>query len=633
MAVAQITRKSQSRRSGSAPSLVQVTDLTGGLDRRVAATLLKPNRARRLRNVRVSVVGEWQPRPGWSDWLQTSMGDGRAQGAQRVYLDGVTPFTLAAHGGNVYKPTDAGVRGSAVVTGLSETEPIFFPFDAELAAVFDGVNVPQKTVDGSTWTQMGITPPVAPSATKAAGGSLTDGHEYEVSATYADDDLATESNESAVDTVTVSGTDLKIEVAVDFSDDPQVDTINVYCRDVTAGESVRRFAGTVANPGSGTATVTITENDWSEETEAPTRKNVPPALAFGVPWKNRWWAVDAIDRTLLRFTEIFENQSWPTLYYIQIPFTRGDEIAATIPLGDVLVVFGKSKQAFLIIGQTSLDFEVRPSAAVEAGALGQRAVDIVEQGVIHAAPQGVYLFDGAADRLLSNDLEFDWRAMIAAASESELASLPLVYHRRDKELRIAVPNVPAYGTAGEFVLDLARTRINDVPAWVTTDRNLGGYVQWDGVESTTGNQGRLFSWADDAGTMAEESTGTDADGSDMTVDYEGPVFSTGLTMARFLQCYVEFEPNDGTFGLEIKADGVTVVQPSITISGGIATYGTAKYGTDAYGARTRVMVPIELPIEAEGRNVQVIGQYVGQAAFKWFGYGLTMLPEPEIRGF
>lgn len=633
MAQATLAR-SGSRRSASAPSLVQVTDLTGGLDRRVAPTLLKPTRARRLRNVRVSVVGEWQPRPGWATWLQTSMGTGRAQGAQRVYLNGVTPFTLAAHDGKVYAPTDAGVRGSAVVTGLSTTEPIAFPFDAELVAVFDGVNVPQKSVDGATWTQFGITPPTAPSATAAAGGSLIDGHEYEVSASYADAaGLSTESNESDTDTVTVSGTNLSIDVEVDFSDDPQVDTINVYARDVTAGESVRRFAGTVANPGSGTATVTITENDWTTETEAPTRKNVPPALAFGLPWKNRWWAVDAVDRTILRFTEIFENQSWPTLYYIQIPFTRGDEIAAIIPLGDVLVVFGKSKQAFLIIGQTSLDFEVRPSAAVEAGALGPRAVDLVEQGVIHAAPQGVYLFDGAADRLLSNDLEFDWRAMIAGASETELARLPLVYHRRDKELRIAVPNVPAYGVAGEFVLDLARTRINDVPAWVTTDRNLGGYVQWDGVESTTGNQGRLFSWADDAGTMAEESVGTDADGEDLTVDYEGPVFSTGLTVARFLQCYVEFEPNDGAFSLEIKTDGVTVVQPTINISGGIATYGTAVYGTDAYGARTRVMVPIELPVEAEGRNIQVIGQYVGQAAFKWFGYGLTMLAEPEIRGF
>jgi hypothetical protein len=104
------------------------------------------------------------------------------------------------------------------------------------------------------------------------------------------------------------------------------------------------------------------------------------------------------------------------------------------------------------------------------------------------------------------------------------------------------------------MLDLNRTREQSTPAWTTTDRTIGGYVHWDGNESTTGNRGRLFSWSDTIGKLFEESTGTTADGSDLVTDYEGPAFITGLPMARFLELYGEFQPTAGTFALEVLVD-------------------------------------------------------------------------------
>lgn len=139
--------------------LVQVSDLTGGLDRRTSPTLLRPERARRLSNCRLSVVGRWIPRPGWEQWTTTSLGAGRAQGGQRVYLGSVDPFSLLAFDGDIYKPSDAGVIGSTVLTGLDPSTAVCFPFDSEIVAAFDGVNVPKKSEDGTTWTQLGISPP------------------------------------------------------------------------------------------------------------------------------------------------------------------------------------------------------------------------------------------------------------------------------------------------------------------------------------------------------------------------------------------------------------------------------------------------------------------------------------------
>ena len=98
-----------------------------------------------------------------------------------------------------------------------------------------------------------------------------------------------------------------------------------------------------------------------------------PVLKFAVNWKNRWWGEDATVENRIWFTDLFQSQAWYALYYIDIPFERGDAITALVALGDTLVVFGGTK-SYLIIGTTSLDFEVRPTAGCRPGRWGHNAV-------------------------------------------------------------------------------------------------------------------------------------------------------------------------------------------------------------------------------------------------------------------
>src|SRR5205823_3896974 len=113
-------------------------------------------------------------------------------------------------------------------------------------------------------------------------------------------------------------------------------------RDVTAGETVRRKVAEYANT---TTTHDLTSNTWSSNAEAPTDHTVPIAtLRTAVIWKNRWWAFDGATKNRLYFTQIFQPQSWPSLFYIDMPFERGDEISAVVPQGDALVVFGKTSK-------------------------------------------------------------------------------------------------------------------------------------------------------------------------------------------------------------------------------------------------------------------------------------------------
>lgn len=612
--------------------VARIADLTGGLDRRTTPTLMRPERAQTLSNWRLQVVGKLTPRPGFDQW---SAGPGHAvQGAARAYLTSGAPFALVAANGDVYKPSDAGVLGSPVLTGLSTTAPVYFPSDATIVAVMDGVHVPKKSKDGTTWTQDGITAPgVAPTESLQAGGSLISGDTYEFSYGYEDSTLGTLSNEGSTVQATPSGGNLTVRVTVTGTADPQVDTIIIYARDVTAGETVRRQAGTVANPGATTTHLDITTNNWDEAMAAPTTHDVPPALQFAVFWKNRWWAKDPTGPARLRFSELFQDQVWPADYFIDLPFSTGDTLSAIIPLGNVLVTMGTAVPAFLLIGQTSLDFQVIPSAAIAAGALGPSAWAIIEGSACHAAAEGVYLFDGATDRLLSFDFEVDWRSAMAASSASDLQRLAVVYHQRDKECRVAVPVMAETGVAGEYVLDLARTKVKNVPAWSTTDRAIGGYALWAGPEPTASNRGRLFSWDRSAGVLSEESVGTTANGAALVSVYRGPATSAGLFIARYLMGALQVLPAGGQLGVTIEVDGVPVVGRTFDLGTALALYDTALYDTDVYGGASFVQIPFDLPLSAEGRAITWGLTYTGSDPTEIYSYAHTSQAEPQIRGF
>jgi hypothetical protein len=612
---------------------VPVEDLSGGLDQRKAATLLAANRSRVLRDWSLREAGTLIVWPGFLSFSTASLGSGRPQGGQRIYLGLVSPFTLAAWNGSVYKPSDAGVWGSAVSTGWSSANEIFFLYNRDVVAILDGATAAKKSVDGTTWTAFGIAAPAgAPTDANLAGGSLVSGNTYEFSYSGRDDELLAESNESPRVTHVPSGGNLSVRLTLTKHPDTQVDTLVIYGRDETAGEQVRRRIGTVANPGGATTTFDVTTNNWGSGVEAPSDHDVPEILSFGVFWKNRMWARDAVVKNRLRFTQIFEPQSWPGDFFIDIPFERGDDIAALLPQGDTLTVWGQSKP-FLVIGQTSLDFEVRPSGAAQAGALGARAVDALEEGVIHASADGIYLFDGATDRLLSYDVDgfaptaIGWRKYITSASAADLSKTAVCYHQAAKEVAIAVTNLYPFGTSGEMILDLNRTRLQEVPAWTATSRSIGGYIKWDGNEPGVGNHGRLFSWSQTIGKLFEERTGTTADGADMVAIYTGPTFSMGGRVASVVDGAMEFEPHGGTFSIELGVDNQSFGSQSVDISGTTAVFGMAEFGVDSFGGAGRLRQPLDFPLEAEGLTAFVTGTYRGKEAFRWFNYTLGISPE------
>lgn len=615
--------KTRGIRSAHVPQAIPVSDLTGGIDLRRSQTLMAPDRSRTLRNQSLEEPGALLVSPGYTQATTSAIFSGRPQGGARIYLANAV-FTLLAGAGAIFKPSDAWVSTGAVYSTLSTSAEIYFPYDRDLVMAMDGVNPVRYSTNGSTWSLVGLSAPSTAATLSSLSSGALSSAEFAVAYTIKRGGTAHESNGSSESTITLTGSTAAIHaVAGTTSADPTVTAYVWYARNKTAGESVLRKVSSGA-----ASTVRITSSNWTSNDEIPTNHDVPAVLSFGTPWKSRWWAADATVGNRLRFTELFQPQSWPSLFFIDIPFEKGDSIAGIQPIGDILVVYGQNGE-YLVVGQTALDFEVRPSAASEVGAFGNRAWVRVEQATLHASADGIATFDGATDRALDADISPALRDMVANSADTSLERIAMVHDAQRHQVRMTSPRMFPTGVPGEWVLHLDQTRDQDgVPAWTTTDRDVSIYVHWHGNEPTAGNRGRLFFLNSTIGHVFEHSTTTGAqNSSDVRAEYEGAGISLGIQQGRFIGTHVEYEPNDGSFSVEAVVDGASVGSQSIDIGSGLAVIGSAVIGTDVIGGGNRLTSYVEWPMDAEGHSVVFKGVYIGQQRFRWFGYTHTVLPE------
>jgi hypothetical protein len=617
--------------------MVPVIGPSEGVDLRLSQTLLPPGRARTLINFSLEEPGALVMRPGFLHFSTSALGAARLQGGARIYLNTALPtptstiVTLVAFNQTIVSATDSGGWNVASLSGLSTNE-VYFPADRDLVVAMDGSSRLMKSTNGSSWTAFGLTRPAAgPTLSSLSTGGLSSG-EYEINFTYKAHGLAVESNGAVTgSTITIGASSGAINAILTNSTNPDVNAIVVYARQKTSGETILRKVSSLAQSAGVSSTLVITSTAWTTNDPLPTDHDAPVALSFGVVWKNRWWARDATTTNRLRFTQIFQPQSWPALFYIDIPFERGDSIQAIISLGNTLLVFGATK-IFLILGQTSLDFEVLPTLASQDGALGPRAVCVLENGVIHAGAAGVWIFDGVSDRLLSYDLDPAWKDLVANAAADALARVACTYHLQRKELRIAVPRRYPSGAPGEWVLDMNRSR-NGQTAWTATDRDITGYIPWDGPETVAGNRGRLLSWPSTQAKLMEEAVGYTADGGNQTGSYEGPGLTLGAFRGRWVDLRGEYEPHGGALSAQAVVDESVLPSIAIPIGAGQAVYGTGTYGTALYAGSGRRQFYTPLHLEADGRTLVQRLTYVGQEKWKLFSYHVGIVPEPRSRAF
>jgi hypothetical protein len=615
-------------------------DLVGGVDLNSSPTALPSYKAQMLRNYSLHEAGALVTSEGFVLFTPTPLpvaGQDRIQGGDRIYLTSGVPMTLVAYNGGIYQVFDSGAWSPLLQGGLDPFNEIYFGQDGKVVMVFDGVHRPLLSADGTTWFQVGISAPLtAPTLSLLAGGSLLTANEYEVTYTFRTSaafniNLVHESNESPRATIVVTAPNQTIQVQGFGSDDPKVDTIDVYARNLTTGQILRRSVTSTTNTDSVTLwTASFSLPPSGLALPPPLDADLPEAFRYGFFWRNRWWAFHPTVMNRLHFSEVFQPQMWPVDYFIDLPMIRGDELRASTPIGDILSLLG-AHGIFLLSMPTTLELDVRPALSVETGAFGPRASISVEAGVIHAGSDGVYLFNGSQDTNISADIQTGWHDMVINTAPSILGKIAVTLFERLSQVHVGVPRIYPLGVPGEYLLDLIRMKARGEEAWVTTTKDNAGFIPFNGNEPTVGNFGRLLTWPKLGGILNEDQKGAILGGAPMVSVFTTAAFTTQFRETMLIHGFIEYQPAEGTLTVELFVNGRLINTQVFGVAANVAVYGTAIYGASPYGSLGRRKRALMFPLPADGTDFFLRLTFNGGSRFKLFSYGFGAVPEPVIR--
>lgn len=212
-----------------------------------------------------------ETRHGTSRWNSTAIEANDVDSVTFFENNAGTQHVIAKVNTSLYKVPSTGAS-TAIKTGLTDGQKhraVTFNGRHLIAAGSDGL----YSYDGTTFTQLGQSPPSAPTAgVSGSGNSITAGT-YQVATTHYDSTNGFETNIGvASSTVTITGTGEQIDVSgIDTSAaNANVDKNRIYLKDV-GNEGAWLF---VAEQNLGVATYTITTDPTS--TSTPPTKNAAP---------------------------------------------------------------------------------------------------------------------------------------------------------------------------------------------------------------------------------------------------------------------------------------------------------------------------------------------------------------------
>lgn len=445
--------------------LLRVTNFRG-LNTRVNKFLLPDGAAQRAVNFVFDEEGALTVVEGFRKWNSTSLGNTPIQGGVRFYRTGSQPEFVVVHNGAVYVGDDSQQSFTQIFTGLDTTATTHLLPYRDLLFIMNGVDRPRKYNPGATpkVSLMGIDPPTtAPTATDSGVAGFLNGT-YRWKVTFVSPTM--ESNGSpASNTLTVTNKQVILS-NIPVSTDPQVTARRIYR--TLAGGTIYKFVGEI--PDNTTTTFTDNVADSALGVDIPIDKDPPPRGKIAEVFKNRVWmaGVPGFPRRLF-FSEYFEPEAWPQTFYVDLPLDQGDEITGLKILGEVLVVYGHNRP-LVILGESPFDFVVRRTFA-NVGAEANRAIVTVENTHVFLSRFGIYAFDGAIARLLTDDITPTFREL----DPTKFGQAAAVYNDPKKRVHFSlyIPTFAAIGettNTGELLYDLRTS------SWTMSTKKIGFYI-------------------------------------------------------------------------------------------------------------------------------------------------------------
>ncbi|KKL04644.1 hypothetical protein LCGC14_2614000, partial [marine sediment metagenome] len=253
--------------------------------------------------------------------------------------------------------------------------------------------------DGTNVRKWAITAPgTKPTVAAGSGTGLTG--TYSVRYTYvvlnSSNVVLFESNPSPVsDDVALSNQDLDVSAMV-ISENPEVTNIRVYR--TVAGGSLHLFD---VNNDEEDATVTLSQADTALGSALQTDNSPPPTGNLLVMhYEHAFIDGDSSNPGILSYSKRLRPQSHPSTQFLEM--NMNDPGRMIVPWGGILMRFTRDTKYRVVGVDINTFFSIESPS--RRGILLGRAATAIEQGVIYASNDGVFLTNGINDVELSRDI-------------------------------------------------------------------------------------------------------------------------------------------------------------------------------------------------------------------------------------
>lgn len=470
----------------AAPQFFRLSDFSGGLNLDQHPVLLKDNQAVEILNFSLRKPGSLISRRGYTAYTTATL-DGDVVQLGRFESPSSDTASLLAHLADGSIQLIDSTSATSLATGFGTTKGSFL--SAQDATFYANGETRPIMYNGTTTQELGIEAPTSLSAAAAAGGSLSEG-EYVYAISFYDSTQGIETNLFSADAVTVSSTNLTVDLTIPTSSDSRVDKVRIYR--TVAGGSVLQFLdqideGTTSYSDDGSKTLNpFLGNPGGNFSPAPKLENLAylGGWYFGSIGRDLYWSLP------------LDPHHWPPLNTTEVPFLGNDEVVALVAHQDTLIIFGH-QNILAVSGQgpnwtiTRLDAEVGVASRDAAVEMGGQVIFLSHDG-LRAFP-GLSIVAPALTRTLSG------------VTTQERSQTILTHVADDRELWITVD--------GE-------TYVVFLPTQAVTKYNLNPVATLSG--GVDGESSPIL--AESGGSVLAEYGGTDDNGTDISLRWSSKTF-------------------------------------------------------------------------------------------------------------